>query len=126
MGQRAAALPAALVFSAQAGCSAALLIRGRRGFLVIRFQASDDVSRAVPWHDLGKIGLETAFELLFLLGTAPFRHLGGPPDLSHVHRRAVGFELQLVLFAISVDRAAGDAGNLSGREASELLAYPGR
>src|SRR5258708_3182528 len=52
-----------------------LLIRGRRGFWVIGFQASNQVSRPVSRQDLRKIGLETAFELLFLLGTEPFGHL---------------------------------------------------
>ena len=69
-GRRAAGGPCS---SVQAGCSAALLIRGRYGSLAIGIQTSNDVSRPVSRQDLRKIGLATAFELLFLHGTAPFR-----------------------------------------------------
>src|ERR1700674_1171176 len=105
---------------------AALLIHGRRRFWAIRFQASNNVSGPISGQDFRSLRLVTAFELLDPPGTAPFRHRRGSPDLSHRHRRAIGLELQFVLFAISIDRATGDAGKLSRREASNLLAYARR
>jgi hypothetical protein len=104
----------------------ALLRCGCRGILGVFSQASNDVGSPVSGQDSRSIGLETAFELLDLPGALPFRWHLGFPDPHHSNGCAIGFELQFIFFAICIYRAAGDTGNLSGREVSKLLAYSRR
>src|SRR6266436_9941145 len=80
----------------------------------------------ISGQDLRRIGLAAAFELLDLLGTAPFRWHWGFPDPHHPNWRAIGFELQFILLAIRACRDTGDAGNLPLREISQLLACSSR
>src|SRR5450755_1718543 len=82
---------------------ASLMIDGR-GWSAIFSQASNDVGRPIPRQDLRSIGLEAAFELLDLPGTAPFRWHRGFPDPHHANWRAIGFELQFILFAVCTCR----------------------
>lgn len=46
----------------------------------------------------------------------------GLSDPPHDNWQAVGHELQFVRFAVPIDRATGDTGNLSRREVSDLPA----
>jgi hypothetical protein len=60
-----------------------LLRCGGRGILAIFSHASDNVSRQISAQDLRSIRLETAFELLDLPRTLPFRWHRSFPDPHH-------------------------------------------
>src|ERR1700726_4430471 len=103
----------------------ALLSRSRRRFAVLS-EASKNVSRPVSGQDPRDIGLVTAFALLDPPGAAIFRGHRQLPDLAQRDRRTVGFKQQLIAFAVLIRRAAGDAGNQPGRQASNLFARSSR
>src|ERR1700716_2677797 len=96
-----------------------LLRRGCRGFLAVFSQALNNVSRPVSGQDLRNISLETAFVSIGLLGAAFFGWHRGFREPHHSHWRAIGLELQFILFAVGIYRGAGDTGNRTRREVSK-------
>src|ERR1700683_4079438 len=98
----------------------------RRLLAVLFFQASNDVSRAIPGQDFRGVGLLPAFELLDLLGAAFFIGQRRSYDPSYPRRRAIGFEPQFIGLAVAIRRGAGDAGNPRRPQISQLLAGSSR
>jgi hypothetical protein len=92
--------------------------------------ASKNKGGAVSGQDTLGIRHLSAFDLLDMIGedvgTALFYIWVGCPDHLHLDRRAIRFELEFILSAVSISGTARDAGHLLCREISNLLARTSR